>query len=163
MDFISIRKVAQKHPEDTRVQALAEWALLARDALDHIRRTASRSITQSRRNRWIHKRAEVALEGRPYNDLEFEMPKNFDTEFKKMVRRIMRLKAREKVLQEEIAKVIYEQWSDKRGYVPWVAGGNSMKQVEAREMSRKILQEAMPKNPETGECLYSETQEAHLK
>lgn len=36
---------------------------------------------------------------------------------------------------EAAAKAIYEQWSRLPGYVPWVNGGNSLKQDEARRLA----------------------------
>ncbi len=37
---------------------------------------------------------------------------------------------------ERMARMIYEQWSDEPRYVPWVEGGNSDKQNEARQIAR---------------------------
>lgn len=37
---------------------------------------------------------------------------------------------------EERAQRIYESWSGEPGYVPWVVGGNSLKQEEARAKAR---------------------------
>jgi hypothetical protein len=39
---------------------------------------------------------------------------------------------------ESSAKAIYEQWANLCGYVPWVEGGNSLKQDEARRMHAAI-------------------------
>lgn len=36
---------------------------------------------------------------------------------------------------EAAARQIYESWSDQSGYVPWVEGGNSLKQDEARRLA----------------------------
>ncbi|MCQ0167728.1 hypothetical protein DN388_12270 [Pseudomonas sp. S12(2018)] len=41
---------------------------------------------------------------------------------------------------EAEAQRIYESWSDQRGYVPWVARGNSLKQDEARRQARAALE-----------------------
>jgi hypothetical protein len=35
-------------------------------------------------------------------------------------------------MREKLARLIYEQWADRPGYVPWVEGGNSFKQDDAR-------------------------------
>lgn len=40
---------------------------------------------------------------------------------------------------EAVAKIIYEQWSHMPGYVPWVDGGNSLKQDDARRLAGKAL------------------------
>lgn len=37
---------------------------------------------------------------------------------------------------EQDARKIYESWSDQPGFVPWVDGGNSTKQDEARRIAR---------------------------
>ncbi|ASC68617.1 hypothetical protein B9P52_31985 [Achromobacter denitrificans] len=54
---------------------LPSTAEIYQDALDHIRRTARSSSTQTRRLRWIASRAEAALQGRPYVAAEHELPK----------------------------------------------------------------------------------------
>lgn len=38
---------------------------------------------------------------------------------------------------EERAKEIYETWKDQEGYLPWVEGGNSLKQDEARRIAQR--------------------------
>ncbi|VFR81010.1 hypothetical protein RAN3_2504 [plant metagenome] len=48
---------------------------LLRDALDHIMRTARASRTQTRRTRFIEKRAKLALDGVPYSPRDFDLPK----------------------------------------------------------------------------------------
>lgn len=45
---------------------------------------------------------------------------------------------------EDEAKRIYEQWADHRGYVPWVEGGNSLKQEDARRLAHAALQGEQP-------------------
>lgn len=42
--------------------------------------------------------------------------------------------AREKKLREYAARLVYERWRDQPGYVPWVPGGNSIKQDDARRI-----------------------------
>ncbi|SSW67250.1 hypothetical protein AVE30378_02526 [Achromobacter veterisilvae] len=54
---------------------LPSTAEIYQDALDHIRRTARASSTQTRRLRWIASRAETALQGRPYIAAEHAQPK----------------------------------------------------------------------------------------
>ena len=48
---------------------------LLENALDHIAKTARNSRTNSKRIRWIEKRAEDAILGIPYNRDDFELPK----------------------------------------------------------------------------------------
>lgn len=56
-----------------------------RDALDHIMRVAKASRTQTRRLRWIESRARCALEGgEDWRDID--LPKNVDTEYKRLKR-----------------------------------------------------------------------------
>ncbi len=45
-------------------------------ALDHIAKTAERSRSQTRRLRWIAMRANFALEGREYRDIDVDLPKD---------------------------------------------------------------------------------------
>lgn len=40
---------------------------------------------------------------------------------------------------EAMAKMVYEQWVDKKGYMPWTAGGNSLKQSEARLIVEQLF------------------------
>jgi hypothetical protein len=42
-------------------------------------------------------------------------------------------------MEDEIARVIYDQWEDWPGWVPWVDGGNSIKQDLARTLARVAL------------------------
>lgn len=58
---------------------LSHDATHLRIALDHIRKTATQSRTQSRRLRWIEQRAIWALEGRPYDNSQFDLPKDSAT------------------------------------------------------------------------------------
>lgn len=37
------------------------------------------------------------------------------------------------------ARAVYDQWSHVEGWVPWVAGGNSLKQCDARRLVRKAF------------------------
>lgn len=47
-----------------------------REALSHIIRTCQGSRTRTRRLRWIEQRAQFALEGKPYSDDAFDLPKD---------------------------------------------------------------------------------------
>jgi hypothetical protein len=40
---------------------------------------------------------------------------------------------------ERAAQEIYEGWSGQEGFVPWVPGGNSLKQGEARQLARNAI------------------------
>ncbi len=42
-------------------------------------------------------------------------------------------------LVEPVARVIYDQWKNMTGWVPWVDGGNSHKQDDARRLARDAL------------------------
>lgn len=43
--------------------------------------------------------------------------------------------------QEILAKAIYLQWYDEPGYVPWVEGGESLRQFQAREEAMEQLRD----------------------
>ncbi len=43
-------------------------------------------------------------------------------------------------LIENTAKAIYDDWNDQPGWLPWVEGGNSEKQSEARRLARKAIE-----------------------
>lgn len=45
---------------------------------------------------------------------------------------------------ELMAQVLYESWAEERGYVPWVKGGNSTMQDQARSEIRTALKPPMP-------------------
>lgn len=70
-----------------------------RVALEHIQKTAGQSRTQTRRLRWIAKRAELALAGRPYVASEHELPPNGDSEHFKLLRQKSVLKERADMLE----------------------------------------------------------------
>ena len=48
----------------------------------------------------------------------------------------------ERAAIEAVAKVIYEQWINERGYVPWVEAENSDMQYQARDMARTAIKGA---------------------
>lgn len=70
-----------------------------RIALEHIQKTVGQSRTQTRRLRWIGKRAELALAGRPYVASEHDLPPNGDSEHFKLLRQKATLKERVDQLQ----------------------------------------------------------------
>jgi hypothetical protein len=45
-----------------------------------------------------------------------------------------------KQLMEQLAKLIYMQWIHSNGFVPWVDGGNSFKQDEARKIAKEFIE-----------------------
>jgi len=49
---------------------------------------------------------------------------------------------------EAVARVIYEQWNHVKGWVPWVDGGNSHKQDDARSLARAALAASLPPSPQ---------------
>jgi hypothetical protein len=53
-----------------------------------------------------------------------------------------RVKALEEELIEARAEIIYSGWRDLCGWVPWQAGGNSLKQDEARRTARSLMENA---------------------
>lgn len=44
---------------------------------------------------------------------------------------------------EIAAKTIYDTWSATPGYVPWIAGGNSDRQIDARRIAKRVIDAAM--------------------
>ena len=54
-------------------------------------------------------------------------------------------------LAEAVAKAIYWEWRRDAGYVPWVDGGNSLKQDDARKIARAVVSSAAPVVPLTDE------------
>lgn len=52
---------------------------------------------------------------------------------------------------ENTAKTVYNGWRDERGWVPWVEGGNSLMQDEAREVARHTLTNVQTKADATTE------------
>lgn len=86
--------------------ATAPVANPLRDALQHILKTVGQSRTQTRRLRWIGKRAELALAGRPYVASEHELPPNGDSEHFKLLRQKAALKERADVLEGLLRRVI---------------------------------------------------------
>jgi len=51
-------------------------------------------------------------------------------------------------LVEAVAKAIYWEWRRDAGYVPWVDGGNSLKQDDARKIARAVVSSAAPVVPQ---------------
>lgn len=48
---------------------------------------------------------------------------------------------------EIVAESIYWQWACREGFVPWVTGGNSLKQDEARSIAWSTLDKVKEPNP----------------
>lgn len=70
---------------------------MQRDALEHIEVTCQRSRTSTRRLRWIEQRARYALDGKPYSDDAFDLPKDATSSAEKLKIRVAEL---EKQLEE---------------------------------------------------------------
>jgi hypothetical protein len=56
-------------------------------ALDHIARSARKSRSQTRRIRWIGHRAELALKGQEYRDIDIDLPKSAGPDTQEKMRR----------------------------------------------------------------------------
>jgi hypothetical protein len=65
-----------------------------RETLEHIEKTCGQSRTVTRRLRWIGKRCELVLAGRPYVASEHELPLNAESEHFKLMRQNGRIKER---------------------------------------------------------------------
>lgn len=50
------------------------------NALDHIAKTAKASRSQTRRIRWIQLRAEMALSGNEYRDIDIDLPRKVNSD-----------------------------------------------------------------------------------
>lgn len=87
-------------------KALGDDALL-RSALEHIFKTVGQSRTQTRRLRWIGKRAELALAGRPYVASEHELPVNGETEHFKLLGQKSELKGQIVFLEQRLARLTH--------------------------------------------------------
>lgn len=88
------------------VDDLQAWAFEALDeitalrtALEHIEKTCGQSRTVTRRLRWIAKRAELVLAGRPYVAAEHELPARVEAEHFKLLRQKAALKERNVILE----------------------------------------------------------------
>lgn len=76
-----------------------------REALEHIEKTCGQSRTVTRRLRWIAKRAELALAGRPYVATEHELPVKVEAEHFKLLRHKAELKERLTAAEQRNAEV----------------------------------------------------------
>lgn len=99
------------NPQHLTIPGGLEWGeepkpTLLADALDHIRRTCKNSRTQTRRLRWIEKRAELALAGRPYVEEEHTMPVDAPTEYLKMRRQAQSLREDRNHLRTLLLRVV---------------------------------------------------------
>lgn len=59
------------------------------NALDHIARTAKASRSQTRRIRWIQLRAEMALSGDEYRDIDIDLPRRVTGETQEKLQKRM--------------------------------------------------------------------------
>ena len=67
--------VQHEHPLAFKAATEVDPMVLA-NALDHIRKTAAKSRTSTRRLRWIEQRALFALRGDEYRDIDVDLPKD---------------------------------------------------------------------------------------
>jgi len=44
---------------------------------------------------------------------------------------------------ESLAKQVYQSWESQPGFIPWVEGGNSLKQDEARQIASRVFELAL--------------------
>lgn len=58
--------------------------------------------------------------------------------------------ARRAELLESLAKQVYQSWESQPGFVPWVDGGNSTKQDEARQIASRTFELALAN--QVGDC-----------
>jgi len=70
------------------------------DALDHISRTAKASATQTRRLRWIAHRADSAIQGEDWRDIDLPKKKEFSDREKLQRAKIQTLEQRNRELEE---------------------------------------------------------------
>lgn len=66
---------AAEFPRAVQAASTVDPMMLA-TALDHIARAANQSRSMTRRIRWIAQRAELALAGREYRDIDVDLPKS---------------------------------------------------------------------------------------
>ncbi len=93
----------KKHSEEQIAQREQELI----NALSHIQKVASTSRTSTRRLRWIEQRAQYAIEGKPYIQDEFDMPKTSES--------VDSLKIDIKLLKKKIEELFIETEND-NGY-----------------------------------------------
>lgn len=67
--------IEHAHPRADNAARTVDPYVLA-TALDHIACSAAKSRSQTRRIRWIQQRAEIALRGDEYRDIDVDLPKS---------------------------------------------------------------------------------------
>lgn len=81
--------------------------LMLASALDHIAKTAAKSRTQTRRLRWIQARAELALAGREYKDIDLDLPRDGGPETaSKLKRSLWKMKQERDELLSALADLV---------------------------------------------------------
>lgn len=85
------------NPGDEMLGACPEKFDLLRSALDHIAKTARASRSQTRRIRWIERRAEDALLGKSYDQDAVDLPKTLVETPEKIHKKLMRQIHRERI------------------------------------------------------------------
>lgn len=112
-------------------------------ALDHIAKTAALSRTSTRRLRWIEARARGALDGRPYSDLDIDLPKDGGPNtVEKLRKRIAYLRHQRAELLEALSKI--EQWNSHTSEFAADFGSNGVSDLYrgiANDAIHKVTQE----------------------
>ena len=91
------------NPKDRLIAELRAQVTTAHDALDHIKRAAHASRTQTRRIRWIARRAEYGITGQPYSDTAFDLERIPSNESEQM-----RAKRRATALRSALGEALGE-------------------------------------------------------
>lgn len=126
--------------------ACPEHFEIMRSALDHIIKTARASRTSTRRIRWIEKRAQMALDGRPYSDAQTELPKyNLDSQERKTRRALCRIHILKDALTALVCDAAAVAKSDTKLYATWLtareaigAAGDEDGAIETLAASSKL-------------------------
>ena len=82
---------------------------LLSSALDHIARSAAKSRSQTRRIRWIQARAEIALRGEEYRDIDLDLPKSAGPDTNEKLQRRMAYHIAVKMELAEAASALLAQ------------------------------------------------------
>ena len=108
-------------------------------ALDHIAKTAALSRTSTRRLRWIEARARGALDGRPYSDMDIDLPKDGGPNtVEKLSKRIAYLRHQRADMLEALSKI--EKWNSHTSEFAVDFGSNGV-----RDLYRGIASDAIHK------------------
>lgn len=94
--------VEHQYPRAFKASCEVDSMLLA-GALDHIAKTAAKSRSQTRRIRWIHMRAEMALRGEEYADIDCDLPKSAGPD---TAEKLQRRLARELAVKHQLIRAL---------------------------------------------------------